>query len=575
MTHGWIPLPSGFPKGNEEYIKTLALLPYVNEKKVNLLYHMNDPIANFQFLRQCYLFHGISDEDLEYISSFLIFRTYEKDELVYKQEARADAFFLLMTGRVNLVRSAKGRATTQVSLLPGDTFGEAALFPREHFTENAICETRSFIVILPRKVMPGLVNEVPSLQKNLVFLQASHRLGNTIKPKWLTPGEKVIAFTQKHPFLFVSKVIIPLVLSLGVVGGLFYGVIASNNWLPIAFGCLALLLGWIFWQYLDWQNDHYIITNQRVVWIEKVVLLYDSRSEAVFDHILSVGTELSFFGRMFNFGMVTVKTYTGQIKLNYVNNPIFFAGIIELLLQRNKSLGNVIDKEKIQHKLQQKLGAPQKPQGAQSVPSATNLARTQSGVLGDMFTMRSEDGDTITYHKHIFGFLRDAYLYVIGILGIIAVIVFWNQIGYTVPLWFYMVLIGTSVLLFFEVIYRYWDWRNDIYQVTLDQIVDIDKKPLGDEDRRSAPLENVLSTEYKRNGLFGLLFNFGTVYIKVGNEEYTFDDVADPPSVQQDIIQRQIGLKKRKAEKASEAENEKFSEWLKVYHQQNRSETDN
>jgi hypothetical protein len=98
--------------------------------------------------------------------------------------------------------------------------------------------------------------------------------------------------------------------------------------------------------------------------------------------------------------------------------------------------------------------------------------------------------------------------------------------------------------------------------------LDIDKKPLGDEDRKAAPLENILSTEYKRNGIFGLLFNFGTVYIKVGNSEFNFDDVADPPSVQQDIIQRQLGNKKRKSDRNSEAESEKISEWLKIYHTQ-------
>ena len=39
-------------------------------------------------------------------------------------------------------------------------------------------------------------------------------------------------------------------------------------------------LGWIAWTYLDWTNDLYIVTNQRVVYVEKVIGIYDSREEA-------------------------------------------------------------------------------------------------------------------------------------------------------------------------------------------------------------------------------------------------------------------------------------------------------
>ena len=42
-------------------------------------------------------------------------------------------------------------------------------------------------------------------------------------------------------------------------------------------------------------------------------------------------------------------------------------------------------------------------------------------------------------------------------------------------------------------VYQYLDWRNDIFQVTPDQILDIDKKPFGSEERRAAPLENILA----------------------------------------------------------------------------------
>ena len=55
------------------------------------------------------------------------------------------------------------------------------------------------------------------------------------------------------------------------------------------------------------------------------------------------------------------------------------------------------------------------------------------------------------------------------------------------------------------------DWHNDIYLITPDQVVDVNKKPLGHEERQAAPLKNILGIEYKRLGIIGLLLNFGTV----------------------------------------------------------------
>ena len=522
-------------------------------------------------LSKCYLFEGITDEDLEYIASFLVMRTFDKDELLYKAGSRADAIFILLSGRITLTNMNNKKGIDRVLILSGDPFGETSLFPRRHHAENAVCDLRSDIAILPRKVLPELLKEVPALRNNLLYLQSSIRLEQKKRPDWIGQGEKVIAFTQKSGSLLAAKLVLPSILILTAAAGVVFGYTSELLWeMALAVVLGLVVLGWMLWQYLDWQNDYYIITNQRVIWVEKVILLYDSRTEATFDNILSVETEQNLVGRIFNFGKVVVKTYTGQIKLDYVDQPSLFAAIIEQLAQRSKLVSTVVDKDKIQQKLQQKLGTGANRPAVVSTPNASMKGEAKAASFQGLFKMRSEDGSTITYHKHVFGLFRDVYLYVLGIFGIVGAIMFWNSVQYQVPLWFYILLILTSILLFFEVIYRYWDWRNDIYQVTADQIIDIHKKPLGQDDRKSAPLENILSTEYQRNGIFGLLFNFGTVYIKIGNDQYRFDDVADPPSVQQDIIQRQLGLKKRKVEKNAEAENEKFSEWLKVYHQQNQ-----
>ena len=53
----------------------------------------------------------------------------------------------------------------------------------------------------------------------------------------------------------------------------------------------VIVAAWAVWNYIDWGNDYYILTNQRVVWLEKVVGIYDSRQEAPLSTVLSVGVE--------------------------------------------------------------------------------------------------------------------------------------------------------------------------------------------------------------------------------------------------------------------------------------------
>jgi hypothetical protein len=84
--------------------------------------------------------------------------------------------------------------------------------------------------------------------------------------------------------------------------------------------------------------------------------------------------------------------------------------------------------------------------------------------------------------------------------------------------------------------------------------------------RRSAPLENVLSIEYERRGFWGFLFNFGTVYITVGNTRLTFDFVYNPSEVQQDIFYRMGERLEQLRQYEIDTERERISEWIASYH---------
>ncbi len=155
---------------------------------------------------------------------------------------------------------------------------------------------------------------------------------------------------------------------------------------------------------------------------------------------------------------------------------------------------------------------------------------------------------------------------VLSIIFVVAIITHnLTQVDYTMGLvaGYFLVFVAAGAL-----VYQYVDWRNDLFQLTANQVIDLDRKPFGRESRRSAPLENILSIEYERRGLIPMLFNYGTVYITIGNSQLTFNDVYQPSVVQQDIFTRMGQHAQERDERNTMQERERVAQWFKVFQEE-------
>jgi hypothetical protein len=140
------------------------------------------------------------------------------------------------------------------------------------------------------------------------------------------------------------------------------------------------------------------------------------------------------------------------------------------------------------------------------------------------------------------------------------------QGGFSVDAWA-MVFLISFMPLFGWFVYQVMDWSNDHFEVTNDQIIDVDRKPFGTETRNVAPLDSILGTQYERRGILGNLFNFGTVHITAGGNKLAFEDVMDPATVQSDIDRRRMARKVKQEEGKLAADRDRMAEWLAAYHQ--------
>ncbi len=410
--------------------------------------------------------------------------------------------------------------------------------------------------------------------------------------KWLHKGEVVYYLTRKHPILLVRGLIGPFLL-LTIPALLLFSAWAGKSVVGGVLGGIALFLVllWTAWIIVDWGNDYYIVTNQRVVWLEKIIGIYDSRQEAPLSAIISVDVETDLIGRLMDYGDVNVRTFVGRILLQLANHPYQLAHVIEEMWQRAKEVALRAEKEAMKQAIRDRLGLPAPDETVEAVATEPEEQEEKTGWLrtllgGSLFKARFEAGGTITYRKHWIILAQQTAWPSFFLFTLVAMIVYrlyriasspaLHLITRTDQGWHFDTLIAAALAAMIPFLiwwgYEFVDWSNDIFQVTAEQILDVDRKPFGTVERRSAPLENILSTEYARRGFLGYLFNYGSVYITVGATQLVFEDVYDPAGVQQDIDRRRIVRIAKKKEAVEKAERERIAEWLVTYHELRETE---
>jgi hypothetical protein len=428
------------------------------------------------------------------------------------------------------------------------------------------------LLTLSRERFSELLNNIPDLKLNFDVIMSSRALGRELKFSWLSEDEVIYFLARKHRFLLYNAMLLPIFLL--IVPVLLIVLAYANSSLVLAGAggfFLVLDLAWGFWRYIDWSNDYYIVTNQRAVWIEKVVGLYDSRREASMGTILSVSTETEQWGRVFGYGTVVVRTFTGELRMNYVSYPKQAAAMVEEYWLRTRERTRAAEAETMKKALMNKLNPPPPKKPAPPVAPKKEKRPSLFGIIGlyikDMFKVRMESGGSVIYRKHWFVLFRDTLPQVLTFIVALAIYpTWWWLFGSPMPLWATSLLILALFVIFGWWFYGYVDWRNDLYQVTPEQIIDVDKVPFGRENRKAAQLENILSLNFERKGLIQAIFNYGTVNIQVGGANFDFVDVMDPPSVQQDIVRRKATRDQKKRENETAGERDRMAEWLAMYH---------
>lgn len=531
-----------------------------------------------QFLRESALFSALPDEDLPAIADGLVEVELPAGEILFEEGEEVDGVFLVETGK--LVGFDQEQHFNH-SYQRGDVLGLATRNLANQRQETIQAQTNSRVWFFSGANLQHLCEDRPAFAETLTVLANSQIMLRRVHMPWLEADERVSLIARKHP-VFLLFVLIPPLLTFAASLLALNFVQAENAMAALVGMVIAFLIcaTWLLWNINNWANDYYLVTSKRMVWVEKVSGFYESRQEAPLATLISVGVKTTQLGALLGYSDVIVRTFIGDIRFERVAHAKTIGKLIESYWSKSKHVDLELDAREIRKALREKFGKSPEEVTSKELEEEygidSEMPYAEIGffewLFSDFLKVRYEAGGSITYRKHWIILLRKLLLSFTGLLLTLAFIIAMLTRNITgldysmaLPLGLFLLLVFGAVM-----IYQYVDWRNDVFQLTPNQVIDLDRKPFGRESRRAAPLENILSIEYERRGIIPMLFNYGTVYISVGNTQLTFNNVHQPSKVQQDIFSRIGTHTQEKEDRQTAQERDRIAQWFKVFQEESR-----
>jgi hypothetical protein len=402
---------------------------------------------------------------------------------------------------------------------------------------------------------------------------------------WLQDGEGVVLLRHRHWFILLAKTWFALLLGIALL--MSYTVVTVFPFAVLWLAPVLIVVGvgvllFLVWQLLDYWNDYIVVTTRRVVRQEVQLLRTVHLQEAALDHIQNVDVRKTFPGSWLGFGMLTVQTAgtRGLIRFDYIPNVEEVKRAIDAQRARRLRYRQTVSKQEIQQHLERRLGLTLRlPERVRAEGARPNLMQSWGEQLQHFFERRGrqrkrrEQQEHVVWRKHWLMLVQRLFLPVlilVGTLGLLLIEILlatvWVAALITQPLSLLLALVALICL--GVIVWRYTDWHNDTYEVTRDEVADVEKLPLFfDEKRRTARLLDIDNIRSEVPSTLHYLLNYGNVQLETAAEagDFTFDSVPNPNGVVAEIRRRiEDARRRQEAERARQRARE-LTDWFEVY----------
>lgn len=580
-----------------ELVKIYDQSEYLRERLPGPLQHAKVVAA----LRTMPLFEDFSDDraemDLYLIAPLVHDQVYGNGEWLFRQGEISDRLLLVIEGRIQLTKIDPDGLVKEVGWLEvGDAAGETGLLVGDFHDVLATADGQARVLYLLRDDFAALLQDHPRLWNRIRVSETVEARHKAPAFDWLRDDEWTVFVVQRHWSRLFRQVAAPLlffILLLPVLSYLSTLVAKTPDGAPVATILaivaaipIIILVGVVCWQYLNWRNDFFVLTTQRVIHIERNWPFDVHSEECALDNIQDIYEVRSgLTANILNYGNLVLQTAgeTVDIDMDSIPNPARLRTLIFQQIERSKARDLLRSRGQIRDLLARRLKIEQAiaPPPSKTWPAASPPRHRLWFLLGFSWLweylfppswVETENGGTIILRRFwLLGLLR--YL---EIFAPIMIVTFGggayllrlqedNNIhvaGWFVA-WLTLEAILLGVLLWFVE-----DWRNDYVQITPSHIILVQQKPLLlRESRREARLDRIQNLSFQVPGFWGQILKFGHVQFETAGKEGRFELkwVRNPAKVRSLISDRQYAYNQRQRQiEATQRQGELLS-WFATY----------
>ncbi|MGI6209780.1 MAG: cyclic nucleotide-binding domain-containing protein, partial [Anaerolineae bacterium] len=433
-------------------------------------------------LRRQPLFAALAPEDMAAVSSIAVLQDVPAGRRVWRQGDAGDRLIVVLRGQLEATHvSADGRLERLAHLLPGSASGETSLLLGDVHDATLTALVPSRLLVIHRNQFQALLRSRPSLAAALQPREDICTALEAPRFSWQEPDERVVIYERRHPWVFWRGLLWPFLFGGLVPPAIQYLGLPFEYLLSVALVAVA----WVTWLWLEWRNDILVLTSSRIVRVEKQLLFYERQEQASLDKIQDVAVvRRGLAAAILRFGHITVQTAgaTGQFTFSHAPRPDAIKEAIFAEVNRFNGLQRAARRQGLEEGLRRQLGLAQTAEEPQPAPTPRPALPEPQGPLdaaalklthlinNGLPRLRRQEGDVILWRKHWAVLLSGLMWPAIAAAAVAGL----PLVGVELPL---PVMAGVGVLLCLWVWWQWENWRNDVYVLTPDRIIDIKRLP--------------------------------------------------------------------------------------------------
>lgn len=130
--------------------------------------------AILKFLEGVDAFSSLSEASLSLLVRSSRFENFAKGEILFFQSDPSESAYLVRSGKISIVlTSSDGREMVINEMRAGDMFGELGILTKKSRSTNAVAQSNSELLIIPKQALLRVIDDEPQLARQMLEITAN------------------------------------------------------------------------------------------------------------------------------------------------------------------------------------------------------------------------------------------------------------------------------------------------------------------------------------------------------------------------------------------------------------------